>query len=137
MSSDAPPTTSEGTGDPQDLSALLRSVPGGAEVAERVMAELADVQVAHEELRVAEEEMRTQHEQITQLLLQHDAELRWRGRVAAMVPQPMGAWSCFCCASFFCWASLSICPMVSRALRARALSEWAGIRGDFAIGWLL
>jgi putative methionine-R-sulfoxide reductase with GAF domain len=51
-----------------------------------MMAELADVQVAHEELRVAEEEMRTQQEQIAQLLLQHDADRRWRGQMAAMVP---------------------------------------------------
>jgi hypothetical protein len=30
--------------------------------------------VAHEELRVAEEEMRALQEQVTHLLLQHDAE---------------------------------------------------------------
>ena len=40
------------------LADLLRSLPGGPGVADRVMAELADVQVAHEELRVAENEMR-------------------------------------------------------------------------------
>ncbi|MGY1806351.1 ANTAR domain-containing protein [Blastococcus sp. SYSU D00669] len=53
---------------------------------ERLLAELAEVQVAAEELRVAEEEMRVQQEQITQLLLQHDAERRWRGQLSALVP---------------------------------------------------
>jgi GAF domain-containing protein len=71
---------------PGGLADVLRALPEGRDVAERVMAELADVQVAHEELRVAEEEMRTQQEQITQLLVQHDAERRWRGQMAAVVP---------------------------------------------------
>jgi PAS domain S-box-containing protein len=63
----------------------LRAVRPG-EVAERVMAELADVEVAHEELRVAEEEMRVQRDQITELLVQHDTERRWRGQLSALVP---------------------------------------------------
>jgi putative methionine-R-sulfoxide reductase with GAF domain/PAS domain-containing protein len=53
---------------------------------ERLMAELANVQVAHEELRVAEEEMRVQRDQITELLVQHDTERRWRGQLSALVP---------------------------------------------------
>jgi GAF domain-containing protein len=53
---------------------------------EGVMADLASIEVAHEELRVAEEEMRVQSEQITQLLLQHDAERRWRGQMSALIP---------------------------------------------------
>ncbi|WP_448640291.1 ANTAR domain-containing protein [Geodermatophilus sp. URMC 63] len=54
--------------------------------AEDLLAQLADVQVAHEELRVAEEEMRVQQEQITHLLLKHDAERRWRGQMSALLP---------------------------------------------------
>ncbi|MGY1617078.1 ANTAR domain-containing protein [Geodermatophilus sp. SYSU D00691] len=53
---------------------------------ERLLTELADVEVATEELRVAQEEMRTQQEQITQLLLQHETERRWRGQLSALVP---------------------------------------------------
>jgi len=68
------------------LPDLLGEVPGRQAAVERVLAELAGVQVAHEELRVAEEEMRVQQEQITALLLQHDAERRWRGQLSAMVP---------------------------------------------------
>ena len=79
-------TDPQGTTGPQALEQLLRAAPGGADVAERLMAELADVQVAQEELRVAEEEMRSQQEQITQLLLQHDKERRWRGQMTALVP---------------------------------------------------
>jgi PAS domain-containing protein len=51
-----------------------------------VLADLANVQVAQEELRGAEEEMRVQQEQMTQLLVQHEAERRWRGQLAAVVP---------------------------------------------------
>jgi GAF domain-containing protein len=76
----------EGPPGPLSLEELLRAVPGGAGVVERLMAELADVQVAHEELKVAEEELRTQQEQITQLLVQHDNERRWRGQMTALVP---------------------------------------------------
>jgi putative methionine-R-sulfoxide reductase with GAF domain len=60
--------------------------PPGDMNAEHVLAELADMQLAHEELRVAEEQMRAQQEQITALLLQHDAERRWRGQMSAVVP---------------------------------------------------
>jgi GAF domain-containing protein len=76
----------EETTGPPSLTELLQSLPGGGDVAERVMAELADVQVAHEELRIAEDELRAQQEQITQLLTQHDTERRWRGQLAALVP---------------------------------------------------
>ena len=65
-----------------DLPELL----GGQPTTERLMAELASVQVAYEELRVAEEELRAQQEQLTALLQQHDAEQRWRGQVTALVP---------------------------------------------------
>jgi len=76
----------EETTGPPALIELLQSLPDGGDVAERVMAELADVQVAHEELRIAEDELRAQQEQITQLLTQHDTERRWRGQLAALVP---------------------------------------------------
>jgi PAS domain-containing protein len=69
-----------------ELPELLEALPGKQRTAERVLAELAGVQVAHEELRVAEEELRVQQEQITQLLVQHDAERRWRGHMSALVP---------------------------------------------------
>jgi GAF domain-containing protein len=73
---------------PEDfpLPDLLRILPDGPATTERVLAELANVNVAHEELRVAEEEMRVLHEQITQLLLQHDAERRWRGQMSSLIP---------------------------------------------------
>jgi GAF domain-containing protein/PAS domain-containing protein len=53
---------------------------------ERLMAELANVQVAHEELRVAEEELRVQQDQISQLLVEHETERRWRGQMSALIP---------------------------------------------------
>ena len=90
-------TTSDGLPDKSDvdipLSELIRSLPdlvqegpGPGATAERVLAELADVHVAHEELRVAEEEMRVLQEQLSQLLEQHAAERRWRGQMSALVP---------------------------------------------------
>lgn len=66
--------------------APARAAPDVPMTSERVLAELATVQVAHEELRVAEEEMRVQQEQITQLLRQHENERRWRGQVSALIP---------------------------------------------------
>lgn len=72
--------------EPASLPDLLKALPGAPITPEQVLAELADVQVAHEELRVAEEEMRVQQEQITQLLLQHDADRRWRGQISTLVP---------------------------------------------------
>ncbi|PWW22724.1 PAS domain-containing protein [Geodermatophilus normandii] len=65
---------------------LLRVPPPAERGPDHLLAQLADVQVAHEELRVAEEEMRVQQEQITQLLLQHAAERRWRGQMTALLP---------------------------------------------------
>ena len=86
MSAEPDPAGGDETTEQSALADLLRSLPGGPAVADRVIAELADVQVAHEELRVAEEELRAQQEQITQLLVQHDVERRWRGQMAALVP---------------------------------------------------
>ncbi|MGY1802367.1 ANTAR domain-containing protein [Blastococcus sp. SYSU D00922] len=73
--------------EPRDdpVRGLLRALPTGA-TAEQVLAELATVQVAQEELRVAEEEMLVQQEQITHLLLRHDAERRWRSQMSALLP---------------------------------------------------
>ena len=68
------------------LPQILEALPERESTAERVLAELADMQVAHEELRVAEEEMRVQQEQITRLLVQHESERRWRGQMSALVP---------------------------------------------------
>lgn len=68
------------------LPEILQGHPEKQDAAERVLAELAEIQVAQEELRVAEEEMRVQQEQIAQLLLQHEAERRWRGHMSALVP---------------------------------------------------
>jgi GAF domain-containing protein len=47
---------------------------------------LAELQVAHEELQVAEEEVRVQQEQISSLLSRYEAERRWRGLLASVVP---------------------------------------------------
>jgi GAF domain-containing protein len=68
------------------LPQILEALPEREATAERVLAELTDMQVAHEELRVAEEEMRVQQDQITQLLVQHETERRWRGQMSALVP---------------------------------------------------
>ncbi|MGY1742796.1 MULTISPECIES: ANTAR domain-containing protein [unclassified Blastococcus] len=86
MSTGAPGAADPLQPDLGPLAELLRGLPEGRATAEQVLAELAEVQVAHEELRVAEEEMRTQQEQIAHLLLQHDAERRWRGQVSALLP---------------------------------------------------
>src|SRR4051794_27771229 len=74
------------TGDAGREAEALRALPGGPATTERVLTELADVLVAHEELRTAEEEMRVQQEQISTLLLQYDSERQWRGRMASLVP---------------------------------------------------
>src|SRR6478672_8415806 len=71
---------------PTSSPSPLEAVPDVPVTPERVMTQLASIEVAHEELQVAEEEMRVQQEQITELLLQHDAERRWRGQMSALVP---------------------------------------------------
>jgi len=71
---------------PTDPAASQPPLTDQAVTPERLMAELANVQVAHEELRVAEEEMRVQRDQITELLVQNDSERRWRGQLSALVP---------------------------------------------------
>jgi putative methionine-R-sulfoxide reductase with GAF domain/PAS domain-containing protein len=73
-------------GVPDDVPIELPELLGRPPTAERVMAELAKVQIAHEELRVAEEELRVQQEQLTSLLRQHDGERRWRAQLGALVP---------------------------------------------------
>jgi PAS domain-containing protein/putative methionine-R-sulfoxide reductase with GAF domain len=86
VTSEPQPPVGEPEPDPVPVPNQLRGLPNGPRTVDRVLAELADVQVAHEELRVAQEEMRSQQEQITQLLLQHDAERRWRGQLSALLP---------------------------------------------------
>lgn len=73
--------------EPDDaLAAVLRDVSVDQPVAELLMSRLADVHVAHEELRVAEEEMRAQQAQITELLAQHNSQRHWRGQMSALLP---------------------------------------------------
>src|SRR5215210_2356602 len=86
MTAQPQPPDPTGPAEARALTDLLSALPAGRDVAERVMAQLADVEVAQEELRVAEEEMRSQQEQITQLLVQHETERRWRGQMTALVP---------------------------------------------------
>ena len=86
MTAQTDPVEPEETAGPSAVGDVFASLPGGPLVTDRVMAELAEVQVAHEELRVAADEMRAQQEQIAELLAQHDVERRWRGQVAALVP---------------------------------------------------
>lgn len=57
---------------------------------DQALARLADLEVAHEELRVAEAQVRVQQEQIEQLLGRHEAERRWRSHLSSAVPVPMG-----------------------------------------------
>ncbi|MGY1691549.1 ANTAR domain-containing protein [Geodermatophilus sp. SYSU D01105] len=54
--------------------------------ADEALSTLADVQVAHEELRVAEEELRAQQEQIEHLLTRYESERRWRSQLSGLVP---------------------------------------------------
>src|SRR3712207_9466353 len=53
---------------------------------DELMAVLAGLDVQDEELRVVSEELRVQQEQIAALLTRHEAELRWRSHLAALVP---------------------------------------------------
>lgn len=86
MSTDPKPHGEGPESEPTALPDLPTALPDGPITSERVLAELANVQVAHEELRVAEEEVRVQQEQITKLLMQHDADRRWRGQMSMLVP---------------------------------------------------
>ncbi len=54
--------------------------PGG------VLARLAQLDTATEELTVAEEELRVQQEQLQELLQRHEAERRWRIQLSALLP---------------------------------------------------
>jgi PAS domain S-box-containing protein len=51
-----------------------------------MIALLGGLEVRDEELQVVSEELRVQQEQITALLGRHDAEVRWRSNLAALVP---------------------------------------------------
>jgi PAS domain S-box-containing protein len=68
------------------LRERLEVLAAGARPADGALAELADLEVAHEELQVAQEELRVQQEQIAQLLTRYESERRWRGQLAALVP---------------------------------------------------
>ncbi|MGY1744317.1 ANTAR domain-containing protein [Blastococcus sp. SYSU D00695] len=67
------------------LSALFRGAAGSSP-AQNALEELAELSVAHEELRVAEAEMRRQRAQIEELLGRHQTDRRWRTHLAALVP---------------------------------------------------
>jgi GAF domain-containing protein len=66
---------------PSSADESLRPLP--PDVALRT---LADLDVAHEELRVAAEEVRVQQEQIEELLIRYEAERRWRSQLSGLVP---------------------------------------------------
>jgi GAF domain-containing protein len=51
-----------------------------------VLARLAQLDTATEELTVAEEELRVQQEQLQELLQRHEAERRWRIQLSALLP---------------------------------------------------
>lgn len=53
---------------------------------DEIMALLAGLDVRDEELQVVSEELRVQQEQMATLLSRHEAELRWRSHLAALVP---------------------------------------------------
>ncbi|SFP21264.1 PAS domain S-box-containing protein [Geodermatophilus dictyosporus] len=63
-----------------------RDVAGTPQSVDEVVAQLAALDIRHEELQVVSEELRAQQEQVTELLQQHEAELRWRSHLAAVVP---------------------------------------------------
>ena len=81
--------------DPEDAAATAADRADAAgqrarELAERLTRLAAgespgpdDVLTAQEH---AEEEMRVQRDQLSQLLVQHDSERRWRGQLSALVP---------------------------------------------------
>ena len=60
--------------------------PGAPASVDEIMALLAGLDVQDEELQVVSEELRVQQEQMATLLSRHEAELRWRGHLAALVP---------------------------------------------------
>ncbi|MGY1701676.1 ANTAR domain-containing protein [Geodermatophilus sp. SYSU D00766] len=62
------------------------SSPGRPPSVDEVMAQLASLDVRSEELEVVSEELRVQQEQVTALLGRHEAEVRWRSQLAAVVP---------------------------------------------------
>ena len=68
-----------------DLAVLLTS-RGVGTPGSRALEELADLSVAHEELRVVEEEMLAQRDQLEDLLRRHEDARRWHSHLAALVP---------------------------------------------------
>ena len=62
------------------------SLPGDPLSVDDVMAQLRALDVRQEELQVVSEELRVQQEQVTALLSRHEAEVRWRSQLAAVVP---------------------------------------------------
>ncbi len=86
--SSEPAVVREGIGSDADrrLRARLGVLTADLAPAEKALAELAELEVAHEELHVVEEELHVQQEQIAQLLTSYETERRWRGQLAALVP---------------------------------------------------
>jgi GAF domain-containing protein len=60
--------------------------PDASASVDEIMALLAGLDVRDEELQVVSEELRVQQEQMATLLSRHEAELRWRSHLAALVP---------------------------------------------------
>ncbi len=58
----------------------------GPSVFADVLAALGELDVAQEELRVADEALREYEDQLGELLGRHEAEQRWRDRIAELVP---------------------------------------------------
>lgn len=89
MTPSADPASVRGGAGPdadRHLRARLDVLTAGLAPAEKALAELAELEVAHEELHVVEEELRVQQEQIAQLLSRYESERRWRGQLATLVP---------------------------------------------------
>ncbi|RBY81248.1 hypothetical protein DQ239_01135 [Blastococcus sp. TF02-09] len=75
----------------RDRRARLTAPAQDTGPAAKALAELAELEVAHEELHVVEEELRVQQEQVNQLLARYESERRWRGQLSALVPVGLAA----------------------------------------------
>ncbi len=69
-----------------ELTARLSRLAGQEITGEDALQQMADLEVASEELRVVEEEVRHQQDQLNRLLARYETEQRWRSELSELVP---------------------------------------------------
>lgn len=79
-------TADEGTATLAELTQRLGRLAGRPVGREEALRQLADLEVASEELRVVEEEVRVQQAQLAQLVRRYETEHHWRSQLSALVP---------------------------------------------------